>query len=201
MKVVCALVLVFAVAGCVEDDPARHLPDAIGLDAVANVELAVALAGNGSGSVTSLPAGISCGADCATTFAQGTTVTLTAVAGEGSVFAGWSGACDGTATTCDVTLDAADAVTATFELEKHTVTLVKAGQGSGAIQGGGVDCDGTCTVSVDHGSMVSFVAMPTGLSVFGGWGAGCSGSGACTVTVTSDITIEANFALENFTLS
>jgi hypothetical protein len=40
-------------------------------------------------------------------------VTLTAAAGNGSVFAGWTGACSGTAT-CTVVLDQARAVTARF---------------------------------------------------------------------------------------
>jgi uncharacterized repeat protein (TIGR03803 family) len=67
---------------------------------------------SGTGSVTSNPAGINCGAICSTTFASGT-VALTAVPGAGSTFAGWSGACTGTGV-CNVMLNAAQAVTATF---------------------------------------------------------------------------------------
>jgi len=75
--------------------------------------LSVTRAGTGSGSVTSSPAGISCGSTCSATYASGTSVTLTAAAASGSTFAGWSGACVGTGT-CNTTLTAARAVTATF---------------------------------------------------------------------------------------
>lgn len=69
--------------------------------------------GSGSGSVTSNPAGIECGVNCATVFDFGKVVTLTAVADPGSSFTGWSGDCAGTGN-CVVTMDAARDVTATF---------------------------------------------------------------------------------------
>ncbi len=62
--------------------------------------LAVTKAGTGSGTVTSSPAGISCGSTCSADFASGTSVTLTARRASGSTFAGWGGACSGTAATC-----------------------------------------------------------------------------------------------------
>ena len=40
-------------------------------------------------------AGINCGSDCSEAYASGTSVTLTAAAAGGSIFAGWSGACFG----------------------------------------------------------------------------------------------------------
>ena len=55
--------------------------------------LTVSKTGNGDGTVTSTPAGITCGAACAANFPGGTTVTLAAAPLPGSVFAGWSGAC------------------------------------------------------------------------------------------------------------
>ena len=64
--------------------------------------LTVTPAGTGAGVVSSSPAGISCGADCTESYASGTVVTLTASAEAGSEFAGWSGACTGTAVTCQV---------------------------------------------------------------------------------------------------
>jgi DNA-binding transcriptional regulator YdaS (Cro superfamily) len=76
--------------------------------------LTVSKAGNGSGTVTSSPAGIDCGATCAFGFTEGTPVTLSAAVATGSVFAGWSGACAGTGS-CTVTMDAAKGVTATFQ--------------------------------------------------------------------------------------
>jgi len=75
--------------------------------------LTVIKAGTGSGTVTSTPAGISCGATCTTSFAVSASVTLVASPATGSTFAGWSGACTGTAT-CTVAMSAARSVTATF---------------------------------------------------------------------------------------
>jgi hypothetical protein len=64
--------------------------------------------------VTSNPAGIDCGGTCSAPFDQGAVVILRATPAAGSAFAGWSGACSGTAD-CALTVDAAKAVTATFE--------------------------------------------------------------------------------------
>ena len=58
--------------------------------------LAVTKQGSGSGTVTSSPAGILCGAACLASYVHGTVVTLTATPAAGSVFAGWTGACTGT---------------------------------------------------------------------------------------------------------
>ncbi|GJL57542.1 MAG: hypothetical protein NPIRA03_03990 [Nitrospirales bacterium] len=78
--------------------------------------LTITKAGTGSGTVTSVPAGIACGNDCTQGYANGTSVTLTAVASGGSTFEGWSGSgCEGTGTgTCAVNMTGARTVTATF---------------------------------------------------------------------------------------
>ncbi len=75
--------------------------------------LTVTKAGAGSGTVTSSPSGIDCGSTCSANYSSGASVMLTAAAGSGSTFAGWSGACSGTAG-CTVSMTAARSVTATF---------------------------------------------------------------------------------------
>lgn len=66
------------------------------------------------GTVTSNPAGISCGSTCSAGFASNSTVTLSVTTNGNGVFAGWSGGgCTGTGT-CTVTMDAAKLVTATI---------------------------------------------------------------------------------------
>jgi immune inhibitor A len=67
----------------------------------------------GSGTVTSVPAGISCGSDCSESYTYNTGVTLTATPAAGSVFSGWSGACGGTGQ-CVLSMTSARSVTATF---------------------------------------------------------------------------------------
>lgn len=78
--------------------------------------LTVSKAGStSSGTVTSSTGGINCGATCSRSFADGTTVVLTATPNAGgATFSGWSGACAGSASTCTVTMNAAKSVTATF---------------------------------------------------------------------------------------
>lgn len=90
----------------------------VGIQAAAhsasNETLTVTKSGVGTGTITSSPAGISCGSTCSHAYARGTQVTLTAGAASGSTFAGWSGACTGTAA-CTVTMDADHTVRATFD--------------------------------------------------------------------------------------
>ncbi len=75
--------------------------------------LTVTESGSGSGTVTSSPPGIYCGSVCTASFTVGTLVTLTAAPANGSVFAGWGGACNGTGT-CSLTMNSNQSVTATF---------------------------------------------------------------------------------------
>jgi YVTN family beta-propeller protein len=76
--------------------------------------LNVIKAGNGAGTVTSSPAGINCGTTCSFNFASGSSVALTATPASGMTFQGWSGGgCSGTGA-CNVTVNAATDVTATF---------------------------------------------------------------------------------------
>ena len=67
----------------------------------------------GDGTVTSSPAGITCGTVCSARFDPNTAVTLTARPDRGSRFLGWQHGCSGKAR-CTITLNSAKAVTARF---------------------------------------------------------------------------------------
>ncbi len=71
----------------------------------------------GSGTVTSKPAGINCGSNgssCSEDYLSGTEVILTAMHGEGGTFLGWSGdECSGTED-CIITLNDSTSVSASF---------------------------------------------------------------------------------------
>ncbi len=71
----------------------------------------------GGGTVASADGKISCGERCSNSFSPGATVTLFAVAAPGSAFARWTGACESTASTCTVSMNAAKGVVAHFFVE------------------------------------------------------------------------------------
>ena len=90
-----------------------------------------------------LPAGIDCGAQCSTRFAETASVTLTATPAAGQVFAGWGGDCAGSAATCTVSMQAARTVTAGFNAPPAaTFALNVAVTGGGAVRSlpAGIDC-------------------------------------------------------------
>jgi len=150
----------------------------------------------GNGTVTSAPAGISCGTGCSAAFTAGTSVTLTAVPAAGSIFTGWSGGgCSGTGA-CTLTLSSTTTVNAAFGPAPVAVTVVRAGVGSGTVTSApaGITCGTTCSATFSSGSSVVLTATPAGGSVFSGWsGGGCAGTGTCTLTPTSATTVTATF--------
>jgi beta-glucosidase len=152
--------------------------------------------GTGTGTVSSTPSGVACGATCERTFASGTVVTLSAVADAGSAFTGWSGACAGTAATCTVTVSAATAVTATFSgaTVSYTLGVTRSGTGSGRVTSpAGLDCGATCSITVPSGAVVTLTATPDSGSGFGGWGGSCGTALSCAFTVTGNLAITAQF--------
>ncbi|KKU21993.1 MAG: hypothetical protein UX33_C0017G0009 [Candidatus Azambacteria bacterium GW2011_GWC1_46_13] len=108
--------------------------------------LTVSKSGAGSGTVTSSPAGINCGADCSENYIDGTSVTLTASASAGSTFTGWSGACSGTGT-CAVTMNSAQSATANFNANSPTTSTspVSSVTANGAALNGSTNPNGLAT--------------------------------------------------------
>ena len=158
--------------------------------------LTVATAGTGGGGVTSLPAGISCGADCSEQYAAGTSVTLTAAPDGLSTFAGWSGGCTGTSPACVVTMGGATSVTATFARRQVTLTVAKDGTGAGTVAStpAGIDCGADCTETYPAGTSVTLAPTATSGSRFAGWSGACTGAGTCVVELTAAATVTATFA-------
>lgn len=82
---------------------------------IPQLSLGVSRTGDGQGTVTSFPPGISCPGACSGQFDEGSTTYLLAAPAPGSGFAGFSGAgCIGTATICAVPMSAAQSVRAEF---------------------------------------------------------------------------------------
>jgi len=180
-------------------DAARTVTATFSQDQASSYILNVTLAG--SGTVTSAPAGISCGGDCSQTYATGTQVTLSAVAANGYTFTGWSGsgiACPGTGT-CAMTMDATRTVTATFsqnQASNYTLNVTLAGSGTVTSAPGGINCGGDCSESYPTGTLVTLSAVAANGYNFSGWsgsGIACPGTGTCDVTMDAARTVIASF--------
>jgi hypothetical protein len=157
--------------------------------------LNVSIAGSGAGSVESSPSGIACPGTCSNAYPPGTQVTLTPVASAGSRFVGWEGSgCSGTGT-CQITMSTDTAVTATFEkLQVLTVSLAGSGAGSVESSPSGIACPGTCSNTYQPGTRVTLTPVTSAGSRFAGWeGSGCSGTGTCQVTMSTDSAVTAMF--------
>jgi hypothetical protein len=161
--------------------------------------LQVTKSGTGSGTVTSSPAGINCGADCSQSFPAGTTVILTANSDAASVFKGWSGGgCSGASTTCTLSLSAAATVNAEFEPQTPNFFLLEVFvSGAGTVIGdpGDIDCGSTCSDQYLLNTVVTLTAYPAPGAVFAGWTKGpCSGSApTCQVTMSQAQEVSAAF--------
>lgn len=111
-----------ACAPCTDGKKCTKNQDCTGGTCMGNVcssqyDLSIIRTGSGQGSVTSMPAGINCGAQCTSTYTSGTQITLTAAPAGDSTFAGWSGGgCSGNGT-CMLTMDAAKSISAKFDLK------------------------------------------------------------------------------------
>ncbi|MDH3444767.1 MAG: fibronectin type III domain-containing protein, partial [Deltaproteobacteria bacterium] len=173
--------------------------------------LKVTKSGKGSGNVTSTD--IDCGISCSETFVQnsivsaalkttkidcgstcvenvyyGNSVLLTAAPANGSLFAGWRGAgCNST-----VMVNRNVTCTAIFNPIPYTLTVSKAGTGSGRVTARGMNCGEDCNEIYLNGSSIRLNARPDRGSHFVGWtGQGCDS----TVIIAGDMNCTATFNL------
>jgi hypothetical protein len=94
-----------------------------------------------------------------------------------------------------VTVDAAKAMTATFDVLSFTLSVGRSGTGSGTVTSSpaGIDCGTDCSESYLFGTAVGLTATPASGSLFTGWTGDCSGSGTCTVTLDAPRAVTATF--------
>jgi hypothetical protein len=117
----------------------------------------------GSGTITSTPAGLTCGTTCTSasaSFAPGTTsVTLEARPAAGSHFQGWSGACAGSYRFCTVAVTASLTATARFATTVDNLAFVTSQTFTGAL-GGLAGADQKCADAATQAGLTGhFVAL------------------------------------------
>ena len=174
------------------DAPFNAMPDAT---------LTVSLNGTGNGTVTSNPVGIDSEvADYEETYPYGTVVTLTATAaGDGSSFSRWTGGGCDFAQTCQVTMDQAVNVTATFNaFVPGPVDLTILRTGTGIVTGDigdndGISCGSNCSETYEAGTTVTLSASE-GFIRWDGTDGQCDTDPTCHLTVGTDKVVTAIFA-------
>jgi hypothetical protein len=149
---------------------------------------------SGSGTVSSTPSGISCGSTCSASFDSGASVTLNETPAAGWSFTSWSGACTGSGS-CQVTMTAAESVTATFTQISYTLSAGVSGSGTVTSTPSGISCGSTCSASFASGTQVTLNETPASGWVFSGWSGACSGAGSCVVTMSAAESVTAAFLI------
>ncbi len=106
--------------------------------------------------------------------------------------------------------------TGTLTVAGQTFTVTQAGASqytlsvSGAGTGGGtvtstdnkINCGSTCSAAYIAGATVALTAVSNNGATFIGWsGAGCSGTGNCSITLTADTNVTATFASCTFSIA
>jgi hypothetical protein len=152
--------------------------------------------GSGAGTFQCKVEGGPAGA-CAAKYESGTEVEVVDVPGSDSQFVNWTGACTGTGP-CALTVSQAENVGAVFNLKavpttEFTLTVTPP-------SGGTLLCNfgsgaATCAAQAKYASskVVTVTAAPASGFEFTGWTGDCSGTAACSVSMTAAHTVGATF--------
>ena len=167
------------------------------------------------GVVQSDPFAIYCGSICVydeAKFEASSIVKVIASANPGYAFTGWSGDCSGTSPSCELTIDSAKTVTATFGVaaagnetspsSTYLLTAQKSGEGTGKITSSDkkINCGTACTSNYDRGDLVTLTATADPGSTFSRWSGSCLGTkNTCTLTFDSVKTAVAEFSKTAYT--
>ena len=167
-------------------------------------QFTLTVAPTANGTITG--AGINCnpdGIDCSETYDYGTVVALTATPHTLYDFVAWTGACTGTAP-CEVTINAAKTVTASFAIQHFDLTVTP--PVNGTITGLGIDCGPAgpdCTETYEYATLtlVPLTATPAPGYDFSSWNGACTGTGPCALEMATAQTVGATFTLRQSALA
>lgn len=181
--------------------------------------LSVTGGGNGVGTVTApdygeagalvceISGGTTSPTACTRTYGWKTSVVITATPGQGSSFTGWSGACNGTASSCKVMMTQSRSVRASFSgpgTPSFVVNVSGGGDGSGSVASApgptpAISCtitsgsavSGGCSQSYPEGTVLSLTASAASGNTFEGWSGDCAGPNPCSITVSGNRAVTA----------
>jgi hypothetical protein len=181
--------------------PSTPAPSTPAPSTSSSFQLTVAFTGNGTGSVVSTPAGITCRTGnnngCSASLPAGTTIKLAATPDPLMVLSGWQGGgCSGTGPTCTFALSADTNIVVALNqappppAANAQLTVIESGGGQGSVVSSpnGINCPGTCSASFPLGTQITLTATAAKDSNFGGY------SGACTTQGTSSPSPTCTFA-------
>ncbi len=166
------------------------------------LRVAASPASRGSGTITSVPGGISCTVSdgvasgvCAVNVAAGSVVTLMQTPAGNALFQGWSGDCIGNP--CQLTMTQPRVGEVTYRVPPPgIVAITSTGSGNGAVTSSpsGISCTlmagvttGICSASFDAGASVTLIGGAANGGSFDGFSGSCTG-GTCVLPVVSGVT-------------
>jgi hypothetical protein len=196
-------------AGCSSTSGKECTITAIGADTtvtatfnLAQRTLTIKKAGTGNGSFECKTTG-SFG-PCQASYADGETITVKALEDSHSIFVSWAGCSSTAGSECTVSsISAAKTITATLNLIQRTLTIDKAGAGSGSFECKTSGSFGACQASYADGETITIKATPDSHSTFVSW-AGCSATSGneCTITaINANTTVTAALNLAQPTIA
>ena len=146
----------------------------------------------GTGVVTSDVGGLSCPPACSTSLENGVKVALSAAAGRRPAVRRLGRRLH-RRRPCQVTMDAAKSVTATFATATFALAVRVTGRGVVRSSPAGIACSKSCSRAFASGSTVRMTAKASKGYRFAGWGGACRGTKGCAVKLDSAKTVRATF--------
>jgi uncharacterized repeat protein (TIGR02543 family) len=140
-------------------------------------------------------AGLNCGDGgslCAVTMPAPMTIGITATAGAGYTFTGWTGDCSGTTPSVWVQLNGSRTCGATFtstSTPTYRLTISPAPAG-GTVTGNGLNCGtggSTCQVTFGTATTATLTATPASGYAFTNWGGSCAGTSSTTTVLVDNV--------------